>query len=934
MMPLLLIIALFIPAHVSAAIKYISPTGSNSNNGTSSATPWLTFTHAFANTSCGDVLVLLDGDYGDGKSTGKINLDGRTCSTGNEFSIQAFNSRQVKVVDNSGGIACQIRRSAYINFDGMYCRSTDNSSFTSSEQGVPIMIKQSSHIQLRLCVANNPNRYGSNAAVSIYYSADILAEDCEVYGAHRHFFNGFRSERVVVRRGYCNGRGGRIAGGFLNGNPAGTTDACFSMYPCRDCICENCVADGTTTPLYLNEMNATYQAPVGTNATPYVPGPVLLTGSKVLGSICYKCDWSVGIFPGGRDVADANHSPQKIVIRDNVFIDHGSRSASIRCSDCAEADGVPGGTIDHNTVLGTGAGGGSGSAAYGIYMNDKTGEGVTLAGMWTVVTNNLVYNRPLTGILPAGNKWTVDHNISNANGTNYNPSSDPASADQTFSNNTSVAPGYGTCKGLWVPSGAPGKGAGTNGTDIGANILYRTVNGVLTTVPLWDKDTGEFPHGAFTQDGVNHVAGNSLYDIHERLNVNRNGCFFPTGYGEEGSSGVPPPTPGEVIATTDLTGPHIHTVDAVANNSMIVAVMVKHDALAADHATALDSSCGSESYAPLDTWITTLAGDRTLRLFAKLSPTAGTCTLTPTFSGGNVSGYVIVSREESNVGSFGAVSSNVALSLTPTVTVTTNTGEKVIDFLATSSSPTLTVGVDQTLVIDRVHATKSLRGASSIQAGGAGGVMSYSLSTQVGWLMQAISLIPPSAPPPSGSTLTQTRWRIYEGYGSESGSNPQADLNTQARISQTGLFRPRFEIRGTVDTTNPFGVALFCRKNADNYTRVMDAFGSNVFRYFGAGTEIERPRIPASLTPTTQRLQDPVTLDFVPGAFLRDQSSAFVVPALEVGQRTELSFAVVLNASVDDVINCRVHKDDGSQLDAYTTVSSVLVIPTREIKGY
>jgi len=70
------------------------------------------------------------------------------------------------------------------------------------------------------------------------------------------------------------------------------------------------------------------------------------------------------------------------------------------------------------------------------------------------------------------------------------------------------------------------KGAGKDGEDIGASILYRYVDGVLTDEPLWDPETGAFPHGAIVP-GINDVPGDSLFDLHQRLNVNTNGCTLP-----------------------------------------------------------------------------------------------------------------------------------------------------------------------------------------------------------------------------------------------------------------------------------------------------------------------------------------------------------------------------------------------------------------------
>jgi hypothetical protein len=73
------------------------------------------------------------------------------------------------------------------------------------------------------------------------------------------------------------------------------------------------------------------------------------------------------------------------------------------------------------------------------------------------------------------------------------------------------------------------KRAGKNGADIGATILYRYENGTLTGQPLWEPSTGRFACGAIIP-GVNDVAGKSCFDVHQRLNVNANGCTLPSSY--------------------------------------------------------------------------------------------------------------------------------------------------------------------------------------------------------------------------------------------------------------------------------------------------------------------------------------------------------------------------------------------------------------------
>jgi hypothetical protein len=508
---LLILCAQALPAQ--SATYYISPAGSDANPGTS-AKPWLTFAYAIdpARANCGDTLVLMNGTYGDGTSTGKININGVMCTLGNEFKLTAQNQRQAKIVDNGSGYAVRIENSAYLIVDGLYVRSTDNSE-VGSNVGRVLEVHTSDNIIVRNNLFRNPNRYGNTPSTGAYYSSNVLFEDNESYIFHRHCVTAWHGERVVVRRQYCNPRGGAIAGGVGAQNGTNRADAVFSMYPCKDCILENSIGDGTTSGLYLVEMNATYGS------------GILMSGSKVLGSMCYKCNYGNGIYANARKVADLTHTPQNLMVRDVAFIDHASRANAIRCSDCVNV------VFDHISILGTGAG------LNGVTVDD-TSYGATPAQQSVTLTNLIVTNMTQYGFRINGpSTWSGKELVAYNNGTNLSPSL-PA----TWTNTSTSNPGLGTCK-VWIPAGAAVKGAGTGGSDIGANILYRYVNGVLTSTPLWDPTTGEFPHGARDLDGTNRVEGQSLFDIHKRLNVNTGGCSFPRNYGDGNSDTSIPAAP-------------------------------------------------------------------------------------------------------------------------------------------------------------------------------------------------------------------------------------------------------------------------------------------------------------------------------------------------------------------------------------------------------
>ncbi len=503
-----------------AATYYISPIGSDTNPGTS-VKPWLTFSYALdpSRTLCGDTLVLKNGTYGDETSTGKISLIGRMCTPGNELIIKAENERQAKIFDNGTGIAIQLKNSAYITLDGLYARSQDN---LGGSVGKLFHIETSQHITVRRSIAVNPNRYNNAHTFTAYRSQHVLFEMNESYIFGRHCVSAGESSNVTVRLQYCNPRGGKIAGGFsAGGMPIGSGDAVFSMYPCRDCILENSIADGTESPMFLNEQNATFAS------------NTLMSGAQVLGSICYKCGAGNGIYPNGRKIAALSHSPQDLLIRDVAIVNYTSPSSAIKCQDCVNA------TLDHITVLADPTMPG----VTGIQALDSA-YGGSASENSIFITNVLVAGVRGRGVSLEGHAtWSGDGVWSHGNGASIFPP-----LPSNWKNTSTTAHGMGTCK-VWIPDGAAVKGAGTGGSDIGANILYRYVNGVLTSTPLWNPVTGEFPYGAPDLDRTNRVAGRSLFDIHIRLNVNTGGCFFPKSYGNSDSDRKSPIAPASLTAS-------------------------------------------------------------------------------------------------------------------------------------------------------------------------------------------------------------------------------------------------------------------------------------------------------------------------------------------------------------------------------------------------
>lgn len=886
-----------------AATYYMSPSGSNANDGLTASTPWLTFAYAInaSRAWCGDTLILRDGTYQAG-TTGVILISNVVCTAGDELTLRAENQRKAKILSDGSSAAVGITGSSYIIIDGLYGRGTDNSGSTAG------MIFRSylgsSNIIFRNLVARNPNRYANAHVFSAESATNVLFEDSEGYVFHRHCVHGYRSSNVVARRVYCNPREGAIPGGFGAGAGLGRADSAFSMYPCHDCIAENVIADGTTSPMYLNEMNATFSA------------SVLMSGSQVLGSICYKCNYGNGIYLNSRNAVGLNYTPQNITIRDVAFIDYDSISYAIRVSDGVNI------TVDRITVLST-AGSGA-TSQRGINTGDNPGLGVDSTQNSIMITNFQASGLAGTGFLISGfNTWTGNEVISYNNATAFNPT--PPS---NWTNTSTSNPQMGTCK-LWVPDGAAAKGSGVGGADIGATILYQYVNGVLTSTPLWNPTTGVFPHGADDLDGTNNVVGESLQDFHTRVNVNTGGCSFPAGYGGGGGGGSSTVVRGSTAASplTATATPLIWDMTISPNQDrLLVCVGTWSSTAGVGIVSSIDVSGQAMTW--VASQVTIPDSYRAVEMWTLANPTAGLRTITVNLAG-TISGAVGRAIEFDHVSGlntpFGVSTFGAATSLSGTAA--TNTNERVEDCTVSSKSVTYTHGADQIGDTDLDHDTQSLRLATSTQSGASGGVMSNSTGGASYQAKVMVSLLASPEDPPSTATLTQSDYLLIYPYGTEADAPPvkwwlsdASAKNAAIVVHPDALVRVRGLIVGSVATTSPFGAALYCRKDAESYTKVMNDAGATMFRLYGASANSD---IPSNLTPTSNRI---CASSCVPGAMLRDQSAVFTVPALTVGQKIELD-AVVQLVGASGTVNCRFQSDNGTTLDAYTNTATMTVVP-------
>jgi hypothetical protein len=491
----LLLMVLLLPLSSFATDFYISPTGSDSNGGSSSRAPWKTFTHAVNLLFPGDTLNLLDGTY----TTGANGAFLVNCSSGAHngtsaapVTIQAVNERQALIQGNGLADTISINNCSYWNIIGLHAKQQDA---VSSISVSIVNLRGDSHLTVRRNILDHINRCTNNNVMLVgANTSNSIIEENEIYFFHRWgiiVWSG--SSGNEIRRNYSNSRGY-----FQASNSTCSTYGQGSVgvgpYYGNSNIFENNIAENSANGINLEaaSSNNTYLGNVAIGST----------------QVGFQTN------PHCPDTGTTNTWKQ------NVAINNTSMGWWIIGSTNA--------TLDHNSVFG-------GGQAYGFRWDPSNSSNV--CGTQSFTSGNNTAQNNGTGYYVAAvaaASYSYDHNSSFGNSSSFSP-------NLSVTNPISVNPAFGSCY-LWVPDGSPLKGAGAGGTDVGANILYQYVGGALTSTSLWDQSTGSPLFKGATVGGLNDVAGQSLFDVANRLNINRNGCSFPVAYAGGGGSAPFAPT--------------------------------------------------------------------------------------------------------------------------------------------------------------------------------------------------------------------------------------------------------------------------------------------------------------------------------------------------------------------------------------------------------
>lgn len=458
----------------TAPVYYMAPAGSDSNNGLSSGAPFKTFAKAFSLLVPGATLYLMDGTYTRAVN-GAFSLTGKSGTAASPITIRAYNERKAYIPSDGTYWPCYIDGCSYLKVEGLRCSSATTAALTSS-QGEVFMIKNSHYVEFRRLLGKDVN-VGQNASEYMCMNSDhILYEECECYNFHRHGFHPWESDYVTYRRCYMNSRHTADVPGYSSGDPT-RGEAGISIYPSSHIIIENCISEG---------QNAGWDI----QAAGY--GGHDAIDNRIYGSIALDCGY--GMVNRCRGSTSDLYVPRDSVVENCAFLNcgivgtywRGCRNTQMR--NCTMMNGVPapytGLVTDIESTLSFGA-----TSFFGtnLLIFNLGGKSVNLTDLTT---------------------WSVDY----LNEFNCGSFHSPVAG---FTHVTALDPVMGAYK-ISIPATSPMKGAGLGGADIGANIIFRYQDGVLTGTRLWNPSDHTFPHGALIA-GVNDVAGSSLFDVNTRL---------------------------------------------------------------------------------------------------------------------------------------------------------------------------------------------------------------------------------------------------------------------------------------------------------------------------------------------------------------------------------------------------------------------------------
>jgi hypothetical protein len=380
--------------------------------------------------SPGDSLILHDGLY----ANSQLHVNGIRGTQAAPITIQAEHDGKA-IIDGAGTAVhvIEVNNSSYVVINGLVARNA------APDKDVVNVTDQSDHITIRRVTAYNAGSGNAHVFDVTSGSTNVLIEDCAGWGQGRYIFLAYHSTNVTFRRTW--------ARWTTQSNFSPAPRACYGIYGSSNVTLENpiCTHDipDHSSDDYFTATWITTDGPPEDNA-------------KILGAMFFD-NWE-GIWVNG----ESGNNTQVI----NSFFENTKRQGAFNT------------TTPHGDAIMWGTNNGSGGGVdTSTFVNNEVGFSKNTSQNPTL-TNSVFVNNILAGVAGDPTHSSLDFFGNGDTGTTL------GKTDKQVNPGYNVAK-YGTGAYLFIPPNSPLKKAGQGGSDIGANIIYRYQDGVLTNQPLW-----------------------------------------------------------------------------------------------------------------------------------------------------------------------------------------------------------------------------------------------------------------------------------------------------------------------------------------------------------------------------------------------------------------------------------------------------------------
>lgn len=465
---------LIIPHACFAATYYVSPSGSNSNPGTS-VSPWLTISYGVSRMAGGDTLILKDGTYS-GDSNAIVNPP--SGSSGAYTTIKAENPWGATITGVWGYQATMFSNGgSYIWIDGI--------KFKSTKAPKVYFYGAANHFKVTRCMSDGAGGTSSSFLAGGEASYGLF-QDCFAYGCGRYPFDADCSSsrgavhhiifrRCLVRWDYS------LWTSSSNTQPV----AAFAAYQAANVAWQNCIAiDG----LDIDQRNAVGGASEYQGVSPYYgicafKTPNAGSDTTVKGSLVLNFQGPAVVYEKSGSNVLYNHRIEDLVAYDikEDYAGSGYKPSGLIKTDYDCVD---------STIYGTRI------TAGAINCSATAATGVVFVSEYSNVTREVYNSIFINNILNSG-EYVITQGLE---GENYNDfygnTGNRNSVASLGVNDLTTNPVGTSLKYLpRIEDGSVLKTAGSGGGQIGAQIMYQHgANNTLwgetgwnstTTTPLW-----------------------------------------------------------------------------------------------------------------------------------------------------------------------------------------------------------------------------------------------------------------------------------------------------------------------------------------------------------------------------------------------------------------------------------------------------------------